>query len=273
MAIKLKLRRFSTFLKINGTEHYPVMHREVSSLIGDFLDHVGSNRNCQLVDGTFGGGNHSVPLLTKHPNLRVLGTDLDSKVMENCREQYAGLIKEKRLALEHSNYINIPLINTKEAFGKRIGVNQLHDIALLDLGFSSYQLEDEARGFSYIGNDDQPLDMRFDSERDRSEQSTAFEIINNSQEMELNEIFKRFGDERFHSVLARKIIEARQQAGRAAITTTGEFKQAIRDAFPTSARDEKNQIIKRAFQAIRIATNYELLNLNRFLDQCPTQVL
>jgi 16S rRNA C1402 N4-methylase RsmH len=85
MAIKLKLRRFSSFLKINGTEHYPVMHREVSSLLGDFLAHVGKERTCQMVDGTFGGGNHSVPLLLKHPNLRVLGTDLDSKVMEHCR--------------------------------------------------------------------------------------------------------------------------------------------------------------------------------------------
>ena len=111
--------------------------------------------------------------------------------------------------MEHSNYVNIPHIEVKEAFNRKIGISQQHDIALLDLGFSSYQLEDPDRGFSYIGNDDQPLDMRYDSERDRGEQSTAFDIINNTQEMELNEIFKKFGDERFHQVLARKLVETR----------------------------------------------------------------
>ncbi len=133
-----------------------------------------------MVDGTFGGGNHSVPLLTQHQNLRVLGTDLDSKVLDCCRQEYSALIKQRRLALEHSNYVNIPHIQVKEAFNRKIGISQQHDIALLDLGFSSYQLEDSERGFSYIGSDEQPLDMRFDSERNRADQSTAFDIINNT---------------------------------------------------------------------------------------------
>ena len=166
------------------------MYREVNGLVNDFLTHMKSvhddERTYQMVDGTFGGGNHSLDILKTNENLRVLGVDLDSKVLDKCKKEYSGLIKQKRLALEHSNYVNIPQISVKEAFKKRIGVSQLHDIALLDLGFSSYQLSDSDRGFSYIGDDDQPLDMRFDSERDRTEQSNAFDIINNSTEMELN---------------------------------------------------------------------------------------
>lgn len=85
--------------------------------------------------------------------------------------------------------------------------------------------------------------------------------------MELSQIFKKFGEERFHTLLAKKVVEGRSKIGM--IRTTGDFKQVIRDGFPNSARDEKNNIIKRAFQALRIATNYELLNLQKFLESAP----
>lgn len=135
------------------------MYREVTAFVDDYLVHRDSNSETskhtyQMLDCTFGGGNHSVPLLKKHTSLRVLGVDLDTKVMNACREQYSEMIASKRLALEHSNYVHSQHIDVKAAFKKRIGVTQKHDIALLDLGFSSYQLEDRERGFSYIGPDD-----------------------------------------------------------------------------------------------------------------------
>jgi 16S rRNA (cytosine1402-N4)-methyltransferase len=88
--------------------------------------------------------------------------------------------------------------------------------------------------------------MRFDSEKLNSEVSSASDIINHATEIELSEIFKKFGEERFHDQLAKKLVEYRKNNG-GLIRTTGEFKQAIRDAFPNSARDEKNNMIKRAF--------------------------
>jgi 16S rRNA (cytosine1402-N4)-methyltransferase len=83
--------------------------------------------------------------------------------MDKCREQYQELIASKRLALEHSNFVHASSIDVKSAFKKKLGVKDKFDMTLLDLGFSSYQLEARDRGFSYIGPDEQPLDMRFDS--------------------------------------------------------------------------------------------------------------
>ncbi|CDW88612.1 s-adenosyl-methyltransferase [Stylonychia lemnae] len=250
------------FLQIGQTTHYPVMYREVQAMVDDFIAHNEKEKlDFQMLDCTFGGGNHSVPLLRKHQALKILGTDLDSKTLDVCRVQYSDLIKEKRLALEHMNFVNSFGVDPRGSFKQRFGVKDRYDIALLDLGFSSYQLEDTERGFSYIGPDEQPLDMRFDHNSEK--QSSAADIVNNASELELSSIFKKFGDEKYSSQLAKKLIQFRQGK---MILTTGQLKEAIRDAFPNSSRDEKNQTIKRIFQAIRISTNYELLNLQTFLE-------
>lgn len=224
-----------------------------------------------MLDCTFGGGNHSYQLLQAHPRLRVVGLDLDSRVMDKCREHYSHLIVAKRLALEHSNFVHAGSLDPRALFNKRIGIKERYDIALMDLGFSSYQLEARDRGFSYIGPDEQPLCMRFDSEQESGEYASAADIINNTSELELSEIFKKFGEERFHDQLAKKVVEARRAQGM--IKTTGDFKNIIREGFMGSGRDEKNSMIKRAFQAVRIATNYELMNLSKFLEEAPSSVM
>ena len=91
-----------------------------------------------MFDGTFGGGGHSVRLLEEHPNLKVLGTDLDYNLIEQCRLEYAKLIQKRRLALEHINFVNIPAIDPKKAFNRKITVRDRFDIGLLDLGFSNF---------------------------------------------------------------------------------------------------------------------------------------
>jgi 16S rRNA (cytosine1402-N4)-methyltransferase len=153
----------------------------------------------------------------------------------------------------------------KQAFNKQIGLSARFDLALLDLGFSNFQLWDRERGFGYKGPDEQPLDMRYN----KNEGVTAEEIINNATEMELSEVFKRFGDERYHELLARKIVEARGSR----ITTTGDLKKIIRDEFSNSIQSDRNQMIKRIFQALRIATNQEILNIQKFLELCPDDIM
>ena len=156
----------------------------------------------------------------------MLGVDLDPMVISEGKKAYSQLITEKRLALVQSNFMDLERIRVKEAFNRKITMRDKFDIALLDLGFSSYQLADTSRGFSYMGPDDQKLDMRFNPEK---ESTTAFDIVNHCAEMELVEILKKFGEERFNQQLAAKIVSAR--AGRM-VNTTGELKQIIRDAFP-----------------------------------------
>lgn len=140
--------------------------------------------------------------------------------MNECRTHYKEYIAQKRLALEHTNFVHAQHIDPRQAFNKKIGITQKHDIVLLDLGFSSYQLEDMERGFSYMGNDDQPLDMRFNIHS--PDQSTAMDIINGATELELCEILKKFGEERFHTLLAQKIVEGRVKLGK--VKTTGDLK-------------------------------------------------
>lgn len=219
-----------------------------------------------MFDGTFGGGGHSIPLLEAHRNLKILGTDLDESLLAQCKLEYAPFVKQRRLALEHFNFVNIPIIDLKKAFQRKITVKETFDIGLLDLGFSNFQLMDEERGFSYLPErDDAGLDMRFDSSPD-SPLVTASDIVNGNSELELQQIFKKFGDERFAPKLANAVISAR--AG-TIISSTGELKEVIRSAFTGSSVHDSNQAIKRAFQAIRIAVNQEVLNLETFLDACP----
>ena len=133
-----------------------------------------------MFDGTFGGGNHTVPLLLEHRSLRALGTDLDEAVMEQCRLEYSDLVKAKRLALVHSNYVNIPAIDLKEAFNRKITGKALFDIGLLDLGMSSYQLDDEERGFNFRNYcNESALDMRFDSSANPN-YAAASDIVNSA---------------------------------------------------------------------------------------------
>ena len=140
-----------------------------------------------MADCTFGGGGHSIKLLEENPsNLKILGTDLDPVMIENCSLEYSDLIKKKKLALVHSNYVHLPHINIGKSFGRKVTTKSKFDIALLDLGFSSYQLKDDTRGFSYM-QDDQDLDMRYDNSE--MDSSTAHDIINNSTLYDLQEIF------------------------------------------------------------------------------------
>ena len=150
-----------SWLRYKGVTHYPVLHREVSQLVAEYLELVEDSKpQVQMFDGTFGGGGHSAKLLEQHPNLKILGTDLDYSLLEQCRHEYAHFIKKRRLALEHTNFVNIPAIDLKTAFNRKITVKDKFDIGLLDLGFSNFQVTDSERGFSYLPeNDDSVLDM------------------------------------------------------------------------------------------------------------------
>jgi 16S rRNA C1402 N4-methylase RsmH len=118
---------------------------------------------------------------------------MDPHMIEHCSLEYDDLIKKRRLALVHSNYVHLPQINVAKAFNRKVTTKPKFDIALLDLGFSSYQLEDD-RGFSYM-SEDQRLDIRYDTSLEDT--STAHDILNNSTEFDLALIFQKFCEEKF----------------------------------------------------------------------------
>ena len=107
------------------------------------MDHYrDQKKSFQMLDGTFGGGGHSIKLLKEaadlNHNLKVLGTDLDLPILEKCRQEYAELINKRKLALVHSNFAYTNHINVAKEFNRKTTTRPLFDICLLDLGFSSY---------------------------------------------------------------------------------------------------------------------------------------
>ena len=145
-------------------------------------------------------------------------------LLDQCRLEYSDLIEKRRLALEHTNFVNIPALDLKKSFNRKITVRKHFDIGLVDLGFSNFQLMDQDRGFSYLPeNKDSILDMRFDTSTE-SNYVTASDILNGSSEYELTQIFKKFGEEPFASLLAQKVIKAREGT---ILATSEDFKNAI----------------------------------------------
>ena len=196
------------------------------------------------VDGTLGGGGHSLYILEKlNGTGKLVGIDQDQDALNYTK---------KRL----NKYSNVIYVwnrheNIKEILGEQ-GISKVDGI-LLDLGVSSYQLDEASRGFSYMH--DAKLDMRMNKEISFS----AFDVVNGYSEDELVKIFYEYGEEKYSRKIARKIIECRKKKN---IETTFELVEIIRSVVPNI---EKGHPAKRVFQAIRIEVNKELVGLEKTL--------
>ena len=192
-------------------------------------------------DGTLGGGGHSYQILKKSsPNGKLFATDLDDYALERAKERLKEF--ENRVTLIKSNFKNFAEIKNnyqQEGF----------DGILLDLGVSSFQLDDRSRGFSYLSNDE-TLDMRMD----RSNPLSARVIVNTYKEEQLKNIFSLYGEERFSSAIARNIVKERQNKE---IKTVGELNQIIEKSIPSKFKKDGHPS-KRTYQALRIEVNGEL---------------
>ncbi len=207
------------------------------------LDEVIQNLNIKpegiYIDGTLGGGGHSSKILEKLTTGKLIGIDQDEDALRAATERlkdYPGFIPVRD---NFSNIKNI-LVN--------LGIDAI-DGVILDLGVSSYQLDEYERGFSY--RMDAKLDMRMDKRSDLD----AHYIVNNYSEDELNRIFRDYGEEKWARRIAKFIIERRQEKN---IDTTLELVDIIYKAIPKNARKEGGHPAKRVFQAIRIEVNNEL---------------
>lgn len=216
-----------------------------SVLLNECIQNLNIRDGLVYVDGTLGGGGHSYEILKKlNGTGKLIGIDRDKIAIEAATNK----LKEfKNFYIVHDNHANIlSILNELNIEGA--------DGILLDLGVSSYQLDEASRGFSYM--QDAPLDMRMNTE----DTISAFDVINKYSEEKLARIFLDYGEERYSKNIARKICIRREEK---AIETTLELVDIIKSAMPSKALNEKQHPAKRVFQAIRIEVNEELTKLKQ----------
>ena len=218
----------------------------ISVLLNECIEGLNIKPDGIYVDGTLGGAGHGSQVCARlNENGTFIGIDQDinainaaSKVLENCKN---------KVILQHRNFSSI-----KEIL-QDLNIEGVNGI-LLDLGVSSYQLDNEERGFSY--RFDAPLDMRMD----RTKNLTARDIINTYSQKELEQIFFSYGEEPFSKQVAKNIVLAREEKP---IETTFELVDIIKKSMPEKVLRSKGHPAKRIFQAIRIEVNGELKDLEQ----------
>ncbi|HKM34972.1 MAG TPA: 16S rRNA (cytosine(1402)-N(4))-methyltransferase RsmH [Lachnospiraceae bacterium] len=222
--------------------------KHYSVLLEETIGNLNIKPNGIYVDGTLGGGGHSLEI-ARHlsANGRLYGIDQDDAAIQAASERLSEY--KNKVTFIRNNYCNMQSALLDH------GVDQVDGI-ILDLGVSSYQLDTEDRGFSY--RYDAPLDMRMD----RRQTLTAKEIINTYPEMEIYRIIRDFGEDQFAKNIAKHIVQARTQKE---IETTGELNEIIKASIPAKMR-QNGHPSKKTFQAIRIACNRELDVLQNSLD-------
>ena len=220
----------------------------VSVLLNECLEGLNIKENGIYVDGTLGGAGHSSEILKRLSNEgRLIGIDQDTDALKAAKER---LKDYSNVTFVHSNFSNI------ENVLNNLNIDGVDGI-LMDLGVSSYQLDEGERGFSYMK--EAPLDMRMNRENDFS----AYNVVNEYSEEDLYRIIRDYGEEKFAKRIASFIVENRQEKN---IETTLELVEIIKNAIPAKARREGPHPAKRTFQAIRIEVNSELSILNKTIE-------
>lgn len=224
--------------------------KHTSVLLTETIENLSIRPSGIYLDGTLGGGGHACEVAKRlTEGGRLIGIDQDEDAIAAAGERL--LPYQERVTLVRDNYVNAPQI-----LGG-LGISQVDGI-LLDLGVSSYQLDNEERGFSY--RYDTALDMRMDKRQVLS----AREIINGYSEAELYRVIRDYGEEQFAKNIAKHIAAVRKDKP---IETTGELNEIIKAAIPAKMRAAGGHPSKRTFQAIRIECNRELEVLKSSLDE------
>lgn len=212
----------------------------ISVLLNECIESLNIKPDGIYVDGTLGGAGHSYEICKRLTTGRLIGIDQDMNAIAAATKRLEEF--KDKVTLVHSNFSNV-----KEVF-KNLGIEKA-DGFLLDIGVSSHQLDEAERGFSYM--QDAPLDMRMDTSRSLS----AYEVVNEYSEKELNDIIFEYGEERWAKRIAEFIVAQRKIKP---IETTFELVDVIKKAVPKGARKDGPHPAKRTFQAIRIEVNGEL---------------
>ncbi|HHW74036.1 MAG TPA: 16S rRNA (cytosine(1402)-N(4))-methyltransferase RsmH [Firmicutes bacterium] len=228
-------------------KHIPVMVEEVIFYL-----------NCRdsgiYVDATVGDGGHAAAICrTLGPDGFLIGLDWDGAALERAAERLAKF--KGKFILRQRSYAGLSEVLEEE------GISQVDGI-LLDLGVSTLQLSDPSRGFSY--QQDEPLDMRMDHRLEKS----AADLVNGLPQAELSRLIYRYGEERWARRIAAGIVSTRKKSG--PIESGAALAEVIKRAIPAAARRKGGHPARRTFQALRIAVNGELDNIEAVLPQAVT---
>jgi 16S rRNA (cytosine1402-N4)-methyltransferase len=225
-------------------EHVPVLYDEV-------MEALNIRADGKYVDGTVGGGGHSSGICGKLSSEGLLvAVDRDREALAAAEARLSGYSCRRKFI--HANYSDTDAI--LEAAGGKV------DGILLDLGVSSYQLDNAERGFSYMH--DAPMDMRMDGD----DSLTAYDVVNGYSEADLARIIREYCEERWAARIAQFIVRERADSP---IATTGRLTEVIKAAIPAKARRNGPHPAKRTFQAIRIEVNDELGHLREAVAKLP----
>jgi len=228
-------------------EHISVLTQEVVDLAPESTQ--------TILDCTLGGGGHSRCLLENFPDAKLYGIDRDALAIKAAAERLKTY--EKQTKLGQASFSELP------EFFAECG-EPVFDYILADLGLSSEQLARAERGFSFLREG--PLDMRMDPDR---QQITAAHLVNNSSEQELLKILRNFGEERFARKIVGKIVEFREKNP---LKTTKELAQLVSNVIPRRLQKQGFNPATLTFQALRIAVNDELQELEELLKQIPSRL-
>ncbi|MBI2068587.1 MAG: 16S rRNA (cytosine(1402)-N(4))-methyltransferase RsmH [Candidatus Yanofskybacteria bacterium] len=244
---------------ING--NYVAIHKPV--LVKEIIEYLAIKPGAKIIDATINGGGHTSALLQKYPDIKILGIEWDPKIFEEAVKKLKSLKVEDRVILVNDSYVNLKNIVEKHDFHP--------DGILFDLGLSAWHYEKSGRGFSFKRNE--ILDMRFNPsthstkpqggelvESTSSGQVPAAEIVNTYNREDLEAIFKEYGEEQFYSRIADAIIRARKLKP---IIKTWELVKVIGEAVPEWYKHKKIHFATKTFQALRIAVNHELENVEK----------
>ena len=220
-----------------------------SVLLDETIESLNIKPNGIYVDGTLGGGGHSYEIAKRLTDGgRLIGIDQDEDAIRAAKERLSEFAD--RVTIVRDNYCNMPKVLDE------LGISKVDGI-LLDIGVSSYQLDEAERGFTY--KQDAPLDMRMD----QRQEMTAKDIVNGYSEEDLYRIIRDYGEDKFAKNIAKHIVQARQIKP---VETTFELDEIIKAAIPMKFRATGGHPAKKTFQAIRIELNRELEVLDESID-------
>jgi len=221
------------------------MHRSV--MLDEVIEYLNIQPKAKVIDATLNGGGHTYGLLQKYPDIKILGIEWDTEIFEEARLKFKDAEKAGGVIIVNDSYVDLQLIVEKYDF--------YPDGIIFDLGLSSWHYEKSGRGFSFMK--DEPLDMRFNI---KDSARTAADIVNTASEEELEEIFRLYGEEQFSEDIAEEMVRTRRSKP---IMTTTQLVEAIIRSTPNWYQKKKINPATKTFQALRVAVNGELENVEK----------